>query len=101
MVRVGRVLAKSADTESRSRRTHEQNWRYAAGEVQDPPAAPESDLLRRVLLAGTTTSRPSQTDHLARPVRPRPRRVCGSQPFEAHETPACVRRTGHVRSVRL
>ncbi len=34
MVRVRRVLTEGADQESRSRRAHEQNWRYAAGEAK-------------------------------------------------------------------
>ena len=101
VVRVGRVLAKGADEESRSSRTHQQNWWHAPGKGQDSPAPSESDLPRRLLLAGTATSGIAQTDHLARPVRSRSRRVCSSQSFQAHEAAARIRRTGHLRSVRL
>ena len=75
-----------------SSRAHEQNRRFPAGESQDPSSAPESDLLRRVLLAGATASRRSQADHLARSLHPSAGCVCRSQPSSPHETST---RTSH------
>ena len=101
VVRLGRVLAEGSHKESRGCRPDEPNRRRRARAVADPPGLAESDLLRRVLLAGAASQGPPQADHISGPLRPRAGRVRSSQSSPAHEAPARVSRARDLRPMRL
>ena len=91
-----KVLTKMAVAAGLTNRTE-----AARCAVSDPPGFAESDLLRRLLLAGTASQGRPQAGNFSRPLRPRAGRVLSRQPSPPHEAAACVSRARDLRAMRL